>query len=224
MEKNNIDLQKKYYGELYEKHGYSPKAVASGEQIYKDLRYKYLSNVFGNNLAFSLHDVGFGLGHYWEYLKNEYSDRKVEYSGSEVVPAFVKFCEDKYPEGRFYLRDILSSPDTEKYDYIVFGGTFYHLAGISSEKMLEYVLMMLQKAFSMCRRGVVVNFVTSYCEYSSDDLFYCSPAFMLDYVVRNISRFCTIEHNSPLYEFTLCIYKSEYVEEEYPQDEFKKYF
>lgn len=222
--KTLIEHQKKYYADLYDKHGYSPEAVASGKQIYKDLRYSYLAKVFGDDPEFSVHDVGCGLAHFYEFLKKHFPERKIEYSGTEIVPEFVSFCRERYPDSKLYERDIVSGKVKDQYDYVVFGGTFYHLAGTTPAKMQEFVLKMLKKGFGMCRKGLAVNFITSYCEYYHDDLFYCSPAFIIDYVVNNMSRYFTIKHNSPLYEFTLCVFKDEYMKKIFPQKEYAKYF
>ncbi|MFA4851413.1 MAG: class I SAM-dependent methyltransferase [Bacteroidales bacterium] len=221
---NIKDSQKQYYAELYKRFGFSPEAVASGKQIYKDLRYSGLAKIFGADPEFSVHDIGCGLGHFYEFLRKRFSKRVIEYSGTEIVPEFVAFCEEKYPECKFYKRDIVSGKVKGKYDYVVFGGTFYHLAGAPAAKMQEFMLKMLKKGFAMCRKGMAVNFITSYCEYFYDDLFYCSPAFILDYVVKNLSRYFTLEHNNPLYEFTLCVYKDKYLKNAFSRKEFEKYF
>ncbi|HEO69916.1 MAG TPA: hypothetical protein ENN80_01535, partial [Candidatus Hydrogenedentes bacterium] len=118
--------QADFYGAMYAEQKFSPQAVASGQQIYKDLRFQRLSRVFESVLAFSLHDVGMGLGHYYEYLKKNFPDRKIAYSGSEVVEDFYDHCRRQYPECTFFLRDFSAEEIEESYDYVVFGGTFYH--------------------------------------------------------------------------------------------------
>lgn len=86
MKKSIAQLQADYYGNLFEKHGPGVDAVASGQQVYKDLRYEKLSRLFCGDDLFSIHDVGFGIGHYYEYLKSRFPEKNIIYSGSEVTP------------------------------------------------------------------------------------------------------------------------------------------
>ena len=85
--------QAEYYGELFEKNGPGVDAVASGKKAYKELRYERLSKVFERDTEFSIHDVGFGVGSYLEYLSAKHSDKNIVYSGSEVTEEFVNYCK-----------------------------------------------------------------------------------------------------------------------------------
>ena len=218
------DAQASYYGKLFQDHGPGVDAVASGKQIYKDLRYAQLCRVFGDDSAFSLHDVGFGLCHLYEYVKTRFPDRSIMYSGSEVTPAFIEMARDRYRECEFQLRDIATTACKERYDYIVLGGTFYHLAGADAKSYEEYVKTILSNAFAMCSRGLVFNLITGFVGYRHENLFYGELADMLPFVVRNLSRFFTVQHNYPLFEYTLCVYTSPQVSRQYPDSAFDKYF
>ena len=112
------DLQAQYYGNLFNENGPGVDAVASGLQIYKDLRYEKLCGVFSNDVAgeISVHDVGFGLGHLQQHLKERHGGRRFFYSGSEVTPAFVEYAR-KQLQGQFYLRDVSKGLYPERYDY-----------------------------------------------------------------------------------------------------------
>lgn len=216
--------QKAYYGGLFHEHGPAVDAVASGKQIYKDLRYEKLSQVFHHDSELTLHDVGFGLGHYYEFLKTCFPHKKIYYSGSEVTPEFVAFCKERYPGCEFFERDLAEKAYDDRYDYLVFGGTFYHLVDTPKDEFAEYVKQMLSNAFKMCRRGISFNFITGFCEYFYDDLFYGNVDDVVSFVAKNLSRFFILDHGYPLYEFTMMVYKENYIEKLYPQPEFAKYF
>ncbi len=221
---NIINKQKRFYAKLYKKHGCSPLAVASGKTIFKKLRYDKLSEVLENDSRFSVHDVGCGLGHYYEYLKKRFPDKKITYSGSEIVDEFVSFCEKRYPGLKFYNRDIIKAPEKKKYDYVVFGGTFYHLCESNIREMDRYVKQSLKRGFAMCRKGMAVNFVTPYCDYFYDELYYPSLPGIIDFTVKNLSRYFTLRHNTPLYEYTLCVSRESCVKKNYRGKDFRKYF
>ena len=215
--------QSAYYNGLFASYGPTVDAVASGKQVYKDLRYEKLSQVFQYDTELTLHDVGFGLGHYYEFLKARFPDKTIVYSGSEVVPEFVTYCVTHYPTCVFHERDLAQQAFADRYDYLVFGGTFYHLAGTPREMFGEYAKRALLNAFGMCRRGIAFNFLTGFCDYFYDHLYYAVVSEAVTFVAENLSRFFTLDHAYPLYEFTMCVYKESYVASRYPGEEFDKY-
>lgn len=216
--------QESYYDSLLEKHGISVDAVASGKQIYKDLRYAKLCQLFHHDAEFSLHDVGFGLGHLYEYMKQQWPEKKIDYSGSEVTPKFVDYCLERYPDSSFQLRDLAESVPSEQYDYLVFGGTFYHLIDSNPEDFWSYVKQMLTNAFACAKKGIAFNLITSYVDYQLDGLFYADIHSVTDFVAKDLSRYFQIHHNYPLYEYTVLVYKEDAIAQQFPQEEFLKYY
>lgn len=216
--------QSTYYGGLYERHGASVDAVASASQTFKDLRYQRLSNVFGQDHAFSVHDVGCGLAHLHAFLQHRYPDRSIEYSGSDITPKFVDHCRQHHPGLSFELRDLAASPFPEKYDYLVFGGTFYHLAGSQEAEFLNFLRCMLRNGFSCANKAIAFNLITSHVDYRLDDLFYAELGALTDFIAQDLSRFFTIDHSSPLYEYTVCVYQPDTIRRQHVQSEFDKYF
>ena len=216
--------QSAYYGDLYERHGDSVDAVASASQTFKDLRYERLCRVFDQDRSFTIHDVGCGLGHFHEFLKHRHPDRLIEYSGSDVTPGFVDHCRQHYPDLSFELRDLSAAPFPERYDYLIYAGTFYHLAGSRESEFRDFLHCMLRNGFACANRGIAFNLITSHVDYRLPDLFYAELSGLTDFIVRDLSRFFTIDHSSPLFEYTACIYKSGAIRKHHPQNEFDKYF
>ena len=191
---------------------------------YKNLRYERLSKVFERDSEFSIHDVGFGVGHYLEYLRTEYPDRNIAYSGSEVTKEFVEFCIKEYPENRFYNRDLSEKTYKDLYDYLIFGGTFYHILDDQNEAFAKFIKAILTNAFKMSNKGIAFNFISEFVDYKYDGLYYQSIDSITNYIVNNLSRHFIIDHSSPLYEFTVCVYKEKYIKSCYPGKEFQKYY
>lgn len=217
-------IQEKYYGDLFNKFGAGVDAVASGKQVYKDLRYKKLSKVFEGDNNFSIHDVGFGVGHYYEYLKMSQPELEFTYSGSEVTKGFVEHCQQKYPSMEFFYRDIAAQAFEERYDYLIFGGTFYHKVDTLDKDFEVFIKKILNNAFQMANKGISFNFITDFVEYKYDDLYYAKISKISKFIVSNLSRYFTIDHAYPLYEFSVNVYKESFVSEIYPEEEYKKYF
>lgn len=225
--KKVAETQSKYYGDLFSKHGPTVDAVASAKQIYKDLRFQKLSKVFEKEIPeseFTVHDVGFGLGHYFEFIKRNYPNYNFNYSGSEVVESFVTHCNNVYPNSKFYYRDIAIQSYNEKYDYIIFGGTFYHKVDSSNYDFELFVTSIIKNTFAMANKGIAFNFITDFVDYKYDDLYYAKIDWITKYIRENLSRFFVIDHAYPLYEFTVLVYKEEFMSQLYHHEDFKKYF
>lgn len=216
--------QNNYYGRLFKKYSYSPLAVGSENEINKKIRYLKLSKCFLDDNNFSLHDIGCGLGHYYEFLKLNYPQKKIKYSGSEVCKEFIDYCKKKYPECDFWLRNLADKPFREKYDYLVFGGTFYHEENNNKIYWKKFMEAMLLNGFKNAQKGIAFNMITVHCDYFRNGLFYCDPSYILNYIAKNLSRFFSIDHSYPLYEFTVCVYKENYIKSLFPEIELKRYF
>lgn len=215
--------QARYYGKLLDAHGVGVDAVASGKAAYKAIRYERLCQVIGPESHFSLHDIGFGLGHLYEHLKIRYCEREITYSGSEVVPGFVEHCKAHYPEGRFELYDLSLGPRDERYDYLIFGGTFYHLIDNDPDAMREFMHRLLKNAWEMSERGLAFNVITSFVEYEKPGLYYPDLPELMCFVARELSRYFVIDHATPLFEATICVWRESAISGRFGSADFDRY-
>lgn len=223
--KENVSArQAAYYGDLYERHGSSVDAVASASQAFKEERYERLTRVFGDDPSFTIHDVGCGLGHLYEFIRHRYPSRAIEYSGSEITPGFVDHCQRHYPDLSFELRDLSVSSFPEKYDYLIFAGTFYHLANSNEDEFRDFIRRMLSNGFACANKGIAFNLITSHVDYRLPDLYYADLGDLTTFIARKLSRFFTVDHASPLFEYTVCVYKPAFVRKLNSNSGFDKYF
>lgn len=212
------------YRKLLIKHGFSVAAVASENETIKFLRYSKLSQVFDKDTTFSVHDVGCGLGHYCLYLKENFRDRKIIYSGSDVVPEFVTYCRKNFISSKFYTRDLLKINPKERYDYLIFGGTFYHKGHTPYKEMQAYVENVLENGFRMSKRGIAFNMLSSFSDFCNTKYFYYPLPKLIEFVATKLSRHFEILHNYPLFEYTVLVYNKDYIKSQHPNTSFRKYF
>ena len=214
-----------YYNDLYKNSGNDVEGVGSASILKKNIRYSKISEVFlKDNSDISIHDVGFALAHYYHFLKENFPNRNIVYSGSEVTSSFVEECEKNLPDCKFYHRDIKTDGINEEYDYITFSGTFYHRAGISDEVYYEEIKGSLESAFEKTKKGIAVNFMSDLVDFKYESLYYQNMNEVVDYARKNLSRFVHVDQSYPLYEYTLYIYKDSYIQSLYPDAELNKYF
>lgn len=215
--------QAQYYGGLLDTHGTgSIDSVASGRDIYKALRYAKVCELIPLG-AKSIHDVGFGLGHFYDHLGGRQEFADVEYSGSEVTPQFVEYCRNRFPKSKFFLRDLAAQVPDERYDCVVLTGTFYHRREISEEQFMAFTEAILRSCFEITRLAMVFNFVSPFVEYRVGDLFY--PDFdRIMSLVRSMSRFSALNSASPLFEHTIAVYREDYISTQFADEAFDRYF
>lgn len=192
--------------------------------MFKDERYKRLTQNLGISGNDTVHEVGFGLGHFFDYLNSSYGTRKGQYSGSEVTQEYLDAMERTGLFARLFLHDITAEPLQTPADWVIFPGTFYHLASTNTFQMARAIEAGLTNGFASCRKGIAVNFVTTEVEYRKKGLMYLSPAKTLSFALLHLSRFASVDHSSPLFEFSLTVLREDWVAAQYSQKEFRKYF
>jgi hypothetical protein len=214
-----------FYGGLIATHGDDPRALAHRDQATQYERFRRLAKVFdGATSAFTVHEVGCGMGHFGEYLRAHHP--VAEYSGSDIHPAFTEACRQKFPGARFETRDIEGGAADSRADYVTLSGTFNPRLSASEDAWRSFVQDTLRAMYAMCTRGIAVNFLTSFSDPERMDaqLHYQSPSVLLEFVTSELSRFWSLDAGGPLYEFTLCVHRPEHVRALHPASEFDRYF
>ena len=71
------------------------------------------------------------------------------------------------------------------------------------------MLRTLEKIDALSRKGFAFNVLTKYSdrEFMRDDLYYADPIFLFEHCRRKFSRFVSLIHDYPLYEFTILVRK-----------------
>jgi hypothetical protein len=65
---------------------------------------------------------------------------------------------------------------------------------------------MLSKMFAAANKGVAVNFLSSYVNFERPHNYHHSPEAVFTYA-RNLTRWVTLRHDYPLWEFSIYLYK-----------------
>jgi hypothetical protein len=224
MNNNVSKVQKKIFKDLLHKHQDSIKAVSSESLAHKNLRYAKISELFSNEKEIEVHDIGFGLAHYYTYLKRKYPKRKITYSGTEILKDFITLTKKKYPDNNYFYRDLSQKPGKDKYDYLILSGIFHQRQKITIPNRENFSQELIKNAFIMCRKAIAFNFVSPFVDYYQNHIYYSNLLKLIYFINDNLSRFFSILHNYPLYEFTVYVYRENYIKHKYNEEEFVKYF
>lgn len=221
------DGQRAFYLNKYLKYGDDPKSLSWNDRDSQYLRFDRICDLFKfeDGKPFSVHEIGCGLGHFKDFLAaGGYS---CEYSGSDIVPDFIETDRKKYPGCEFYVQSVSDDldridPGVKGKDYYCLCGTFNPKGDVNADEWEEFIRRSMDNMYRMAEKGICVSFLTSYSDFYDKALYYADPRWVLDYSVRNLSRFVSISHDLPLFEFFVYIYKKEFIRDRFPG--YKKYF
>ena len=109
------------------------------------------------------------------------------------------------PDCRFFSESRL----LDVADYTVASGIFNVKLDTPAVEWEKYILDTLETINALSRNGFAFNVLTKYSdqEFMRPDLYYADPLFFFDYCKTKYSRFVTLLHDYPLYEFTILVRK-----------------
>jgi len=202
--KQILNKVNEYYTHKVNEFGATPKGVDWKDEDSQLLRFNKLLSLIEGDEKFDIADLGCGYGKLYEVLASAGYDFK--YIGYDLSESMIEFAEKKeYKNAEFNV--IEKTEDVAEADYIVASGIFNVKMQIFENEWEKYVYQTLNVMFEKCKKGFACNFLTSYsdAEYMKDNLFYPSPSVIFDYCKANLSKYVTVMHDYPLYEFTLIV-------------------
>ena len=164
------------------------------------LRFKVLCEV-GDLSGSSVCDIGCGFGDLLPFLRERFHD--VSYTGIDIVPSLLEKAQELHPGIDFICQDIVESEYSIRHDYFLSSGAL----SFRIEDNICYSRRMIEKMFHLANRGIAVNFLTSYVNFQRPHNFHYRPEEMFAFG-KTLTRWVTIRHDYPLWEFTLYLHKN----------------
>jgi hypothetical protein len=221
-----IAAQRNAYRAEFVKHGDTPLGTHQSDRTSLDIRFEALMRNIAPHLrpSATLHDVGSGLCDLYGFLKSKGMDRRITYSGTEIVQEMIDHAAQKYPEVMLGNRNFLDADLDERYDFVVLSGTFNLLGGVADDEWKRMCLALIRKMYMHADRGIAFNFLSTYRTYSDPLLYYFDPKEMFDFAATQLSRFAVLDASYPLYECTITVFNKDYMAAVHGHDDLKKYF
>ena len=187
-------------------HGTSSASVGWPDPDAQALRFDKLAYVLAidpPSEPITVNDWGCGYGAMFRYL-DEHPDVQLDgYIGydisADMLAAARKFVDD--PRARW----VQGSELTETADFSFVSGTFNVRMEASDAAWQAFVERTLLQLAERSRTGFAFNLLTSYVDWRKDDLFYADPAHFFRFCRENISRYVTLLHDYPLFEWTIAV-------------------
>jgi SAM-dependent methyltransferase len=169
-------------------------------------RYKVMLEVARNESGgFSLLDFGCGAGHFYEFLI-ENGRQDVAYRGVDLSQKFISLCRSKHPNVDFQCLDVFDTK-LSPVDYVVINGVLTEKQANSFEVMWDYCRNLLEVAFSISRKGLAFNVMSSHVDWERDDLFHLPLDTLSAFLTTKLTRNYIIRNDYGLYEYTTYLYK-----------------
>jgi SAM-dependent methyltransferase len=197
------DVVEYYEGKL-SSFGTTPRGVDWKDARSQHLRFEQLLRALRLDQCrdpFRIVDFGCGYGALFPFLRERGLD--CTYVGYDASPRMIGEALALHAAARFTA----SWDEVPESDFIVSSGVFNVRLGTSDAAWWEYVTRSLRAIGEKACAGYAVNFLTSYSDEDRKraDLYYASPAEVLDWCRRNASRWVSVLHDYDLYEFTVAV-------------------
>ncbi len=205
-----IEAYKRHYAATFAKHGASSRGVDWGEWPDVHIRYGKMLEVIeqdGAATSPSILDVGCGFGGLLDYAERR--GLELDYSGIDVVPEMIEYARNAHPGARFVVGDVLSMADNQCVDYVVCNGILTLKLEASILDMDRFARRLIRKMFSLARRGIAFNMMTSHVNFMAPKLYYKNPLETIAFCAAELSRRFRLDHAYPLYEYTVYVYRDQ---------------
>jgi len=170
------------------------------------LRFKELLKVINNsNHHFTIMDYGCGYGELYNQIKPHY--KSFDYIGFDTSDEMLKLSKKfNTNENCHYISKIENG---NKFDYVVASGLFNVKFDYKDDEWEEYVFEIINQFDLLSKYGFSFNILTKYSdkEFQRPDLFYADPLRFFHFCKSKYSKYVTLIHDYPLYEFTILVKK-----------------
>jgi len=193
------------YEDSLRKHGTVAKGVGWRDDSSHRLRFDKLVEVIQpSGESVTVNDLGCGYGAFYKYL-NERGYKLTLFHGYDV-------SEDMLAEARQRIQShnvkfVLGSRLEQAADYSFASGIFNVRLTATDNDWLKHILTTLDNMHEKSQCGFAFNLLTAYVDWRDDKLFYGDPAFFFDHCKRRYSKYVSLLHDYPLWEWTILVRK-----------------
>lgn len=193
-----------HYEARLREHGPTARGMDWKDEESQRLRFSILCEVAELSER-SIYEVGTGAAHLCTYLQQEHST--AVYSGCDLSPEMVEAARRLHPGAEIEVRDILLERPADRYDFVVCSGVFHVKLEAPDSQWRDYTFDVIRRMYAMCKVAIAFNLMTDRVDFRADGLFYADPGEILDFCRSELSRYVTLRHDYPLYEFTTYVYR-----------------
>jgi len=202
----NLDNIEKLYTNNISKYGIDSRAVGWNSQESQNMRFKKLLEVVEDkSVSSSINELGCGYGELFKYLENNEFEFE-QFNGYDISQPMLDSCK-KYLNSPQKVYLYHHSSLKTKADYSLTSGIFNTPFQNDREIWEKYIENTLKNMYEYSNKGISFNFLTTYVDFKSDNLFYKNPSDILDFCLKNFGKKVVIYHDYNLFEYTVIVKK-----------------
>ena len=165
-------------------------------------RYMALCGLAELNYA-SILDAGCGVGLFYDYLLDQLDS--FQYIGVDVSQRAIRVAVEHEPTIDFRQHDLLSVTLDEPVDFVIANGLLY--LNFGDEDMTAYRNQLLIHLFSLCSKGLAINFLSTRSANKDETNYLYFDAGETVNACLKITPQVILRHDYSPNEFTLYLYK-----------------
>jgi SAM-dependent methyltransferase len=195
---------RRYYEDRLAAHGPTPRGVDWNSAESQRLRFRDLARVLDDDRTAAVNDYGCGYGALASYLREH--GHTGAYHGFDISGAMIDAARKAHADrpGVDFVSDRAAMAPA---DYTLASGIFNVRQQISDDEWHRYMVETIGDLAALSARGFAFNALSIYSDADKrrPDLYYADPRELFDHCKRHVSRFVSLLHDSPLYEFTVLV-------------------
>jgi len=160
------------------------------------IRFKILCEMADDIFSSSILDVGCGLGHLVDYLKNNHFTGI--YKGIDIVDQMIVLASKRHPAFDFQTNDI-DSIEIDKHDYVLASGIFALLEA-------KHVKDLIPSLFMRAKKGLAFNCLSSRAPEKEDGMHYQIPGDIFHFC-KKLTHKVRLREDYLQHDFTLYLQK-----------------
>ena len=196
-----------YYERRLRAHGATPAGMDWNSLASQELRFRQLARLWEDEPNAGVVDYGCGYGALGSYLRGR--GHEGPYAGFDVSPEMIGAART-HLSGLPSCSVTAARGELTPLDYAVASGVLNVKQGAGESEWAAYVRDTIADLAALGARGFAFNALTLYSDADKrrPDLYYADPLALFDHCRRAYSRFVTLLHDYPLYEFTILVRRS----------------
>lgn len=194
--KEYIDHNSSVYMNCLNKNTDNHLSVNWGSSTSQQKRFEILMNVNKDFNTSSIIDVGCGLGHFADFLRDR--DFQGVYQGTDILNEMVESAKNRNPDLNFRKENLFDCGESA-YDYVVMSGIFT----VANVTIFESMII---EAYRVCKKGVAFNSLSSWATKKDEGEFYADPIHALEFCSKLTTKLA-LRHDYLPHDFTIYMYK-----------------
>lgn len=197
------------YSDNLKVYGTTSMSVGWRDEASQALRFEKLCKVFEITEPYkgdvTINDLGCGYGAMFPFLDRVRSVNLVRYHGYDISSDMLDSAKHFVSDPRAHFVQTSKAELNAEFSFV--SGTFNVKFEASEEAWTDHIKQMLMDLNKVSSKGLAFNLLSTYVDWKEPHLYYGDPLMFFDFCKRNMSRYVTLLHDYPLYEWTILVRK-----------------